>query len=58
MFDSCTDDMASDYTEPLEPAQILDDDLPNYSFEDVYPEDVEQWRSEQIELNERESDEN
>lgn len=33
-----------------------DDEEENPSFEDVYPEDVERWRSEQRELNERGND--
>jgi hypothetical protein len=46
MFDSFSDDNASE-EEPED----------NPSFEDVYPEDVENWRNSQNEIN-RNSDEN
>lgn len=44
------DDYSSDMASEIEP----DDGI--YSYNEVYPEQIEQWRAEQIELNNREKD--
>ena len=45
--------IASEMSELAEPQ----DEIPNYSYNEVYQEDIEHWRQDQIELNEREQDE-